>query len=110
VKVDLHQQGSVNVVTPRDALTEATLPELQAALGGNQSAAVRLVIDLTHVPFVDSAGIEYLLGLAGNGAAGALRPRLASLAETVREALVLTETLKRFVVFDTVEAAVRSYV
>jgi hypothetical protein len=65
---------------------------------------------MNDVPFIDSAGIEFLLHYAGDPAAGALRPRVVELSETAREALYLTDTLKRFFVFDTVEAAVRSYV
>lgn len=65
---------------------------------------------MTHVPFVDSAGVEFLLAFAGDEAAGALRPRVVGLSDTVREVLYLTEALKRFFVFDSVEAAVRSYV
>lgn len=110
MKVELLQQGSVTVVVPHDALTEATMPELQSALAGEaRQTGARLVLDLRHVAFLDSAGIEFLLRLAGDRRVGALRPRIVELSETVREALDLTETLERFFVFDSVEAAVKSY-
>ena len=111
MKVDLQKHGSVKVVVPQDAITEAAVEDLQHALEAEaHEAAVRLVVDMTRVPYVDSAGIEFLLALAGDASAGALRARLAGLTETVREALSLTDMLKRFHIFDTVEAAVRSYV
>lgn len=111
MKLELLQQGSVTVVLPRDALTEATVAELRDKLEREAGqAGTRLVIDLTHVPFVDSAGIEFLLAFAGDETAGALRPRVVGLSDTVREVLYLTETLRRFFIFDSVEAAVRSYV
>ena len=142
MKVDLQRHGTVTVVVPQDALTEATVPDLQAALEreGLQNA-VRLVLDLGPVAYVDSAGIEFLLAFCGSppppsarrdtttkgttaaasdaaprparareASAGGLRPRLAGLNDTVREALYLTDTVKRFSIFDSVPAAVRSYV
>ena len=110
MKIDLEKHGTVSVVVPRDALTESTVPELQRALSGaGRGGGMRLVFDLRNVPFIDSAGLELLLGVAGNAAVGALRPRLAGLSDTVREALDLTDTLSRFYVFDTVESAVKSY-
>lgn len=110
MKVDVEKHGTVNVVVPRDALTEAAVGDVQQVLESEvRQTRVRLVLDLTHVPFVDSAGIEFLLTVAGNASAGAMRPRLAGVNETVREALFLTGTLPRFYLFDSVEAAVRSY-
>jgi anti-anti-sigma factor len=111
MKVDTHRQSGVTIIAPHDALTESSCPELQAALASEGLATdARVVVDMSQVPFVDSAGIEFLLRLAGNVEAGALRPRVVALTETVREALDLTQVLKRFFIFDSVEAAVRSYV
>lgn len=110
MKIDLEKHGSVSVLAPRDALTESTLVDVKRLLDEeSRKGGVRLVLDLTHVSYLDSAGIELLLSVAGDAAAGALRPRLAGLSETVRETLYLTDTLRRFYVFDAVEAAVRSY-
>ncbi|MBU0641575.1 MAG: STAS domain-containing protein [Planctomycetes bacterium] len=111
MKVEIQRHGSVNVIAPRDALTESTTAELRQELQSELGQpGVRMVLNMAHVPYVDSAGIEYLLGLAGDASAGSLRPRLADLTDTVREALFLTSTLKRFYVFESVEDAVRSYV
>lgn len=110
MKVDLEKHGSVCVVVPRDALSAQTLPEVQKVLDDELSAGgKRLVVDLTHVSYVDSGGIELLLRVAGDRGASAVRPRLACLSPMVREALYLTDTIKRFIVFESVESAVRSY-
>lgn len=109
MKIDLEKHGSVTVLVPRDALTAATLEAAERALQDElRSGSRRLVLDMTHVAFVDSAGIELLLKSAGDSAS-AVRPRVAGLTQAVREALYLTDTLKRFFVFESVEAAVRSY-
>jgi len=110
MKVDVQRRSGVTVLAPRDALTEAVVPDFQQALEGEgQSGCTRLVLDLANVPYVDSAGIEALLRTAGDTAGGGLRPRLAALTDTVREALQLTDTLDRFFRFDTVDDAVRSF-
>lgn len=110
MKIELERQGSVTVLVPRDSLTEGTVNDLRMLLEEEaEKTGARLVLDMTHIPFVDSVGIEYLLNAAGDSSVGALRPRLASLSDTVREALYLTGCLKRFSLFDSVEAAVRSY-
>lgn len=159
MKVEIQRHGAVTVVVPQDALTEATTESLQATLAREGLLnSVRLVLDLGQTPYVDSAGIEFLLGFcgsptlqptarkdgpsrtaaastgpaasaggaapAGSGAtpaegaggrprealASGVRPRLAGLTDAVREALYLTDTLKRFSIFDSVPSAVRSYV
>lgn len=109
MKVDVEKQGSVTVFVPRDSLTESSVTYLQDAVGvaTRNGGTPRTVYDLGHVSYVDSSGIECLLKLAGPG--GPTQPRLAAMNETVREALLLTGVWKRLSVFDSVEAAVRSY-
>lgn len=137
MRVEVQKHGTVTVLTPQDALIESNVHDLHAALEREaEQRNVRVVLDLSNVPYVDSAGIELLLAHCGNpplqpsarklppsegaprsepirareAAPGGLRPRLAGLSDTVREALDLTDTLKRFAIFDSVHAAVRSYV
>ncbi len=109
MRVDVEKQGTVTVMVPRDALTEGTIPETRIAFVDHGGTAVRMVIDMSHVTFLDSAGIEFLLERCGNLTLGPLRPRLAALTDTVRESLALTKSIRRFSIYDTVEAAVRSY-
>ncbi len=110
MKVDVAQHGSVAVIVPRGAITESEVEALQRTLGTDDArGGGRQVLDMSHVPWVDSAGIEFLLQFAASAPSAGLRPRLAALTDTVREAFDLTETLKRFYRFDTVESAVRSY-
>lgn len=111
MRVEVEKQGSVTVLVPRDALTESTVYALRDALDGllRNGGAPRVVLDMAYVPYVDSAGIECLLELGGARIGGAMQARTAALTDTVREALQLTQVLKRFAVYDSVEAAVRSY-
>lgn len=111
MKVDFDRHGTVTVIAPHDALSEGTLGDLQEAIRqvGEGGGRARIVLDLTQVAFVDSAGIEYLLDLGGAEDQCGVQPRLAAMNDTVRDALNLTEVLPRLAVYDSVEAAVRSY-
>ncbi|MBK8915618.1 MAG: STAS domain-containing protein [Phycisphaerales bacterium] len=110
MKVDVEKHGSVTVLVPRDALSTTCVPDLERVLDEqSRGGARRMVLDMTHVAYVDSAGIELLLRVADDRRPAANRPRLAGLTATTREAFDLTDTLRRLYVFDTVEAAVRSY-
>ena len=69
----------------------------------------RVVIDMSGVPYFDSAGIQAVLALSTSDRAAPFRPKLAALTETCRDALDLTNVIARLDVFDTVENAARSY-
>ena len=109
MKVEATSQGSVTVLVPHGPLTRDEEPDFRRVAG--QSLADRhgrVVADLTDVPYVDSRGIEMLLEMFGE-ATTLLKPTIACVNETCREALDLTDVLDKLDVYDTVESALRSY-
>jgi anti-anti-sigma factor len=110
MKTDIQLHGSVSVLIPHGPLAGDELDDFrrdfQAAIAHKSG---RVVLDMSDVPYLDSAGIEALLGLCTGSEAATAGPRLAQLGETCREALDLTNVLPRLTVFDTVENAIRSY-
>ena len=110
MKIGAQLHGSVSVLVPHGPLAGDELADfrrdLQTAIDQKSG---RVVIDMSDVPYLDSGGIESLLELCAGHQAAAMRPRLAQLGETSREALDLTDVLQRLTVFDTVESAIRSY-
>ncbi len=110
MKIDAHLHGSVSVLIPHGPLAgddlDAFRQDFQLAIDQKSG---RVVLDMSDVPYLDSAGIEALLELCTSQPAAAARPRLARLADATREALDLTNVLPRLTVFDTVENAIRSY-
>jgi anti-anti-sigma factor len=110
MKIDTQAHGSVSVLVPHGALAgdELDVFRQQLQLTIDQKSG-RVVLDMTDVPYLDSAGIETLLELCTGQQAASARPRLAQVGETCREALDLTDVLGRLIVFDTVESAIRSY-
>jgi ABC-type transporter Mla MlaB component len=127
MKIHSHSEGPVTVLTAHGPLIAEELHDLLQAIedlarpaatpGAATSAGAsappplgprRVVVDVTDVPYLDSAGIELLLELFGSQVLPHRRPKLAALSETCREALELTEVLPRLDVFDTVENALRA--
>jgi anti-sigma B factor antagonist len=110
MKIDTQAHGSVAVLVPHGPLAGAAVEDFRQTLGrAIDQKSGRVVLDLSEVPYLDSAGIEALLELCAGQPIAAARPRLAQLSGTSREALDLTEVLPRLTVFDTVDSAIRSY-
>ena len=110
MQVDTTSCGTVAIVIPHGALVTDDVPAFQQAVEtASRERAGRIVIDLSDVPYFDSAGIQTLLTLYREPYTPSVQPKLSSLTETCQETLDLTNVLSRLVVFDTVENAVRSY-
>jgi anti-anti-sigma factor len=109
MKVQTRPHGNTTVVVAHGPLVTEELIDLRRAIEGASAAQTkRVVVDLADVPYLDSAGIELLLDLCNVNILPRLRPKLAALSETCREALELTSVLPRLEVFDTLENALRS--
>ncbi|HSW47084.1 MAG TPA: STAS domain-containing protein [Phycisphaerae bacterium] len=110
MKIDRLRVGSVGVVAPHGAITQAEADELVAAIESTrQSAAGRIVLDMSDVPYADSRILETMLDFADRQRSDGQAAKLAGLTETCREILDLTELLGEFEVFDSVDSAVRSF-
>jgi len=71
--------------------------------------AKRLVLDLGEVSYIDSAGLGTLVaGYTSSQSQGAVM-RLANLTKRFREQLNITKLVTVFDVYDSVEAAVKSF-
>ncbi len=109
MKVEVAPQGSVTVIIPHGPLTSDEDEDFRrGAAPALAERHGRVVADMTDVPYLDSRGIETLLELFG-ASSFLLRPIVACLNETCRDALDLTDVLPKLAVFDTVESALRSY-
>ena len=91
MQVRTSKLGVAHYLTPEGALVQENLPALAARIQELRAGgASKLVVDLRHVPFFDSAGLEFLLDLASalREADGSLR--LANPNPLCREVLTLT--------------------
>jgi anti-sigma B factor antagonist len=102
------EMDGVTVIRPVGDLDVTTALDLRALLGEQLTRErVRIVLDLSEVPFIDSSGVGVLVtaNRRSHSAGGALA--LAALSPGVAKVLELTRALRVLTVTDTVEEAVQ---
>lgn len=110
MKIDRQKVGSVGVVAPHGSVTQAEVEEFVSAVEmTRQSAAGRIVLDLSGVPYADSVALEALLDFADRQRSAGQSAKVAGLTDTLREILDVTDLFGEFEPFDSVETAVRSF-
>ncbi|MEM7227344.1 MAG: STAS domain-containing protein [Planctomycetota bacterium] len=67
-----------------------------------------IVLDVTHLELIDSAGLELFMWLQDEAATNLGQLRLVQPGETIRKILEITRLDKRFDVHDSIESAARS--
>lgn len=102
--------GHAVIMNPKGDLTEDTLAVFGRAvdhhLEGDQ--VIDVLINLEEVPFVDSAGMEYLLTLQDKLAEKLGQVKLIKPDENVRKILEITRLASTFETFDDLPHAVKA--
>ena len=104
------RRGAVVVVTGKDALDVEHVNSLRVQVeGALAEGQKRVVLDMEHVPMVDSAGLETLLDLGDvlRLRGGALK--LASANPLCRDVLRITGLDSQFEAFDDPVSAIGSF-
>ena len=107
----IESQGAVDLIHLDGPLTQENVEQLQetisAGLGGGLPM---IVLDMTHVPLLDSAGLEALLDAeeAVSRRGGILK--LAGLSPLCQEVLRITDVGSHFQCFGETKSAVGSFV
>jgi anti-sigma B factor antagonist len=100
----------VTVVGPVGALDARTVPDLQNRLNQLVAAdAVKLVVDLSEVPYMASAGIRVLVTALQSARLNTGDLRLASVQPAVARMLELAGLLQLLTIYPDVAAAVASF-
>jgi anti-anti-sigma factor len=110
MEIQEHRQGAVTIVTPKGPLIQADAEVFRARLEAIAERSLgRLILDLTSVAYVDSAGLECLLDTAEyTGAAGDCL-KVCGVNDTLREVFDLTEVSPHFEFYSSHVDAVRSF-
>ena len=100
------REGETHVVTVRGELDMAVAPRVEAALGEDAEGAAAVLVDLTELGFMDSAGLRVLL-MASERYRRAGTPWAVAVSEdsAVRRMLSLSETEGTLPVFGDRERA-----
>jgi anti-anti-sigma factor len=103
------RDGETHVVTVRGELDMAVAPQVEAALGEDAEGAAAVLVDLTELGFMDSAGLRVLL-MASERYRQAGIPWSVAVGENsaVRRMLSLSETASTLPVFGDRERAAAS--
>ena len=110
MKITDQLQGAVTVIRPEGPLIEGDAALLKQKLLNTLAQTLgRLVLDLSAVPYVDSAGLEALVDVSEEMSRGGQSLRVCSINKTVREVLELTDLASSFDHFDDTNTAVRSF-
>ena len=110
MKIEQIRQGSVEVVTVVDTVTEDEAEELRTVVESAVHAnAGRVILNMTRTPYVDSRGLEALLACAESCRLSGRRLKLVGVADTLREIFEITDLEPHFEFFPDIEHAIRSY-
>ncbi len=104
------REGSVVVIKPIGPLIAAELDDLDRQLKDIFSGwTTRMVMNMSEVPFLDSAGLELLCRCRNLLNERGLTMKLCSVNEMTRQILELTRLAQRYDIYPDVVAAVRSF-
>lgn len=110
MKIQQQRHGAVTLLKPDGQLTEEAVSEFNtAARTVIKETSGRCALDLSAVQFVDSAGLEMLLGLTELLEDSGKVLKLCGVTKTVRQVLELTGIDCRFDHFEDINSAVRSF-
>ena len=110
MRVQIVREGTVVrlSVSGCDAIDSANAAAMKAEALRLLGDAPDVVVDLTGVDFLDSAGVGVLVGLFKHARLRGGRARFCGLTPGVRSVLELIQLDRIFEIYDGVEAAVRS--
>jgi anti-sigma B factor antagonist len=102
--VNVNEEGGVTVVSVDGELDTNSAPVAQQQILPLAQAGCKLVLDMTKVPYMSSAGIRVLLSTYRTVTSNGGKIVIVGLADDVRETMNVTGFLKFFQTFDTLEA------
>lgn len=103
------RQGTSHIIELRGAMVNEELESLTNAIDEClSSGAPKIVLDLSEVPFIDSAGLEMLLDLVSRAGKLGGEIRLAAVNEVCKDIFVATRMDNFFQLFADASTALRS--
>jgi len=110
MKIVRRTVGTVEVLAPQDALVDEGAVEFNELLTTFlNSPNPRVVVAMNDVGYMDSTALEKLVSATETLTERGQQLKLATVTPTCREILSLTGLNERFQYFESVDAAVRSF-
>ncbi len=105
--VAIKQMGDVNVVDISGEIDGKTAPEAQAKIVPLTENGGKLLLDMTQVPFMSSAGLRMMLMLYRQMSAKNGRIALVGLSDEIKDTMDATGFLGYFTTCDSVDSALQ---
>ena len=103
-------QGAVELLAPEVALNHENAEHLYRAIAERVFAGQPMVVlDMSNVPLVDSAGLEMLLDIQQTLRESAGVLKLSGLSQLCQDIFRVTGLAERFETFSDTKAAIRSF-
>lgn len=110
MQVIMGKEGAVTIVKPMGPVTVNEMDEFESRLNElSRNWSKRVVLNMSEVPFIDSAGLELILRHHREFTERGLKLKLCGLSEITEKILTLTRLLQRFETFPDTSSAVRSF-
>jgi anti-sigma B factor antagonist len=106
--VEKAMRGDVTVVSLIGNLDNATAAQVRAGLDNVVPRDGRLLLDLSRISYLSSAGVRVLLLLYRQARQNSTRLALASMPADIQATLSATRFIDALLITDTVEAGVRA--
>jgi anti-sigma B factor antagonist len=108
VELAVTEAGKATVVAISVDIDAKSAPELQAEILPLVAPDRALVLDVSRVAYMSSAGLRMLLSIYRQAARSGARLLLAGLSPEIREVMSATGFLDQFTIYDDVESAVKA--
>ena len=110
MRVAVNREGAVTILRPTGPVIAGELEEMdQQLLNLFNHWTKRLIVNMSEVAFMDSAGLELLVRHHRQFDSHGLIIKLCALTETTQKILSLTRLLRRFDTYPDTTTAIRSF-
>lgn len=107
MQIDIGVKDGAAMITPHGDVDMSCARELQAALHqALREKPARLIVDLTHVPYMDSSGVATLVEAMQIARKNGTRMALASLQDKVRSIFEIARLDTVFTIHPSADAAI----
>ena len=105
VEVRTDAVDGTSIIRLEGTLDGSTAPSAQAAIGPQVAPGCRLVIDLSAVEYMSSAGLRLMLSIFRQVSAGGGKVAMTGLSAEIQDTMSLTGFLDFFTTADTLDGA-----
>lgn len=109
MKVDFKTQNNILIIKVNGSIDSNTAPEIQEKILGASADSKNVIIDLSEVDFVSSAGLRVILMIYRQIKSKDGKVVLVGVSEEIRDVMTVTGFANFFEMVDSIENALKLY-